>query len=115
MVKSLVESLRKAVPMLIRSAPSTDDYLEGVLSRQDLQGCYALLCDALGPPIKEFGKAAKFGSDTQRIVERIGGIRIDQCLFLKQEAGGQTIYASLWPWASDPTRITLKTGVVELK
>ena len=115
MLKPLIEALRKSVPMLVRSAPSTDDYLEGVLSREDLQRCDTLLRDALGPPVKEFGKAAAIAPAMRALVDRIGGVRIEQCLFLRQDEAGQVTYAALWPWASDEMRITLKVGVDNLK
>ena len=110
--KTLIGSVQKAVPFVeVRAAPASQEYLEGVLHRQDLQRCYALLCETLGSPIKEFGKAARFDSKTQQLIQQLGGIRIDQCLFLLPCGDRQMAFAALWPWASDPTRITLKVGV----
>lgn len=112
MIQPLVETLRTKVPMLVRSAPSTGEYLEGVLSRNDLQQCYALLTETFGGPVKEFGRAAKFEPAIQQAIHRFGGIWVDQCLFLKQGEAGQMAYAALWPWASDPGRLTLKVGLI---
>ena len=111
LIRSLVEALRKEVPMLVRSAPASGDYLEGVLPRQNLERCCATLTSALGPPIKEFSKAGTFEPAVQRLVDRLGGLRFDQCLFLKHGGDESVIYATLWPWASDATRLTLKVGL----
>ena len=108
----LLDSLRQAVPMLVRSAPATNEYLEGILSRQDLSTCFSLLSQVLGPPLKDFGKPLAVGGELVKLLDRIGGVRPDQCLFLKQSAQGTT-YATLWPWASDPARITLKVGLAK--
>ena len=113
-IKSLVAALRTTIPMLVRTASASGDYLEGVLSRQALERCEILLRETLGPPIKEFSKAATFEPPIQKVIDRIGGIRFDQCVFLKQGGEGHVAYAVLWPWASDATRITIKVGVLEL-
>ena len=111
LISPLVETLRKTLTMVVRSAPSSGDSLEAVLSRDDLSRCCALLSEAFGPPVKEFDKAAKFDRATQKLVEHMGGIRVEQCLFLKQRENQHTAYAALWPWASDTTRVTLKIGL----
>ncbi len=113
MLAPLIASLRSQVPMLVRSAPSTGEYLEGVFSRSDLPQCYAVLCGVFGQPAKAFDQPVAFTPDVMAIVEELGGCRLEQCLFFKQDDQGRTIYAVLWPWASDRTRVTLKVGVYE--
>ncbi len=110
-LQPLVDSLQKQVPMLVRRAPPTGDYLEGVLSSQDLARCCEVLAAALGPPVKEFGKPAALEGPFQSAVQGIGGIRAEQCLYLKQGDQQEILYAALWPWASDETRVTLKVGI----
>ena len=110
-VASLIDSLRSSIPMVIRVAPASGDYLEGVMSRQELQRCCNLLTEAFGQPAKEFGQVTRLEQDLQKLVDQLGGIRLEQCLFLKQDADGQVAYAALWPWASDASRITLKVGL----
>ncbi len=113
-LKALIASVKQAIPLEIRVAPDSNEYLEGVLTRHDLQRCYELLNNAFGTPVKEFGKAAVFEANIQEIVRKLGGIRLDQCLFLQPYGTPQMAYAALWPWASDPTRITLKVGEYNL-
>jgi hypothetical protein len=110
LLRPLVRALQGGVPLLeTRSAPPSGDALEGVLHRQELQRCYELLKEALGPPAKEFGAQVRFDRPAQQVVDALGGIRKDQCLFLKPD-GDQVAYAALWPWASDAQRVTLRVG-----
>lgn len=112
LLQPLIESLQKQVPMLVRRAPPSGDYLESVLSGQDLPRCCELLTTALGAPVKEFGKqAAALDGTLQWAVKSVGGVRIEQCLYLKQSEGQEIVYAALWPWASDAARVTLKIGI----
>ena len=112
LIASLIDRLKQRIPFLeTRSAPASGEYLEVVIARQDLQTCYELLSQALGPPVKEFGKAARLERTMQKAVDQLGGIWLDQCLFLKSSEKTQVTYAALWPWASNATRITLKMGV----
>ncbi len=97
--------------MEVRTAPPSGDYLEGVLAHPDLERCYELLKQHLGAPAKEFAQPPRLPRQVQRLVNDLGGIRVDQCLFLKTIEVHGTIYAALWPWASDPRRVTLKVGV----
>ena len=113
-IRPLIESLSKALALEVRATPQSGESLEAVLDRQELQRCYQILSDALGSPAKEFGEAATFEPKLKQAVDTIGGIRLDQCLFLKQCEGGQLAYAALWPWASDPKRVTLKIGAVSV-
>ena len=114
LVGPLIDSLRHAVPMLVRTAPTSEEYLEGILSRDDLQGCCTLLAEALGAPVKAFDQTVRFERPMQKVVAGLGGIRVEQCLFLKSIGPQRAIYAALWPWASDASRITLKVGACEV-
>lgn len=113
-VETLVGALQ-AVPLLERRSPAEKtDYLEGVISRQELKRCYELLMQQFGSATKEFGQPAKFDRVTTQLVERIGGIWNDQCLFFSAIDGKKAVYAALWPWNSDPTKVTLKAGAISL-
>ena len=112
LISPLIEALRKAVPMVVRTAPPSGDYLEGVFSRGDLERCTMLLKETFGPPAKEFGAVPVFSQSLHPVITHLGGIRPDQCLFLRQREPEPIAYAALWPWASDATRITLKVGLI---
>ncbi|MBI4004066.1 MAG: hypothetical protein HY353_03510 [Candidatus Omnitrophica bacterium] len=110
--KSLIETLQQAIPFVeLREASPDGGYFEGVLARSDLERCCQLLGSVLGPAAKEFGKTVRFAKPSQAVVDHLGGIRPDQCLFLKEEPSQPIVFAALWPWASNPDRITLKLGV----
>lgn len=114
LIEPLIVTLRRDIPMLVRTAPATGEALEGVLARQDLSRCCDLLKGTLGSPVKEFGQPVSLEPKLRKAVEKLGGIRVEQCLFLKAVDDQHGAYATLWPWASDPARVTLKVGVCQL-
>ena len=110
-IASLIEVMKKTMSLWeVRSAPTATDRLEVVVARRDLDRVCELLREAFGPAVKEFGKPSKLDATAQKVVEQLGGIRQDQCLFLRPETGTGVTYAVLWPWSSDSTRVTLKVG-----
>jgi hypothetical protein len=111
MVKELIATIRNQVPMEIRSAAPSGEFLEAVVQQQDLAGCVALLRQRLGEPVKDFGEAAAFDGATLRAVHALGGIQADQCLFLSEHEPTVFVYGALWPWASDPARLTVRIGM----
>ena len=116
LVTQLIGRLKQSVPFVeLRTAPASDSYLEAVLLRAHLEGCCRVLREALGPPVKDFGQAATFDAATQQAVDQVGGIRVEQCLFFATGERQQAGFAALWPWESDATRVTLKTGLVILR
>ena len=115
-IKRLIGELKKAIRFTeLRKAPATDEYLEGVLLREDLVRCCELLSTVFGPPLKEFGKPPAFPAATQKTVDAVGGIRANQCLYLAQKGARDIAYAALWPWESDPARLTLKVGMWQVQ
>ena len=113
LVPSLIGILKSTVPMEVRTADDSVAYLEGVLSKENLPRCVDVLNGSLGPPAKPFGEKGRFDRKMKRVVDGLGGILETQCLFLKPIASQQLAYAALWPWRSDPQRVTLKVGTVE--
>lgn len=111
-ITPLIAALKQAVPLELRSAPDAPEYLEGVLARQHLKPCHELLVQHFGAAAKDFGKRAAFAGAAAKCVERVGGIQTNQCLFLSMRDGRSAVYAALWPWSSDPMRVTLKVGIV---
>lgn len=110
---NLIEEIRKTVKMEIRATSHGTEYLEAVIRLEDLEVLRSLLRKHLGPATKESGKEVSFPQTIRELVDSLGGLRIDQSFFYKQE-GGQVTYAAIWPWQSDPNRITLKSGVSKM-
>lgn len=110
-VAALIGAVTSGVPLQVRAAASTDDYLEAVVARDQLARCEGILRGALGEPVKAFGAKAALPPQLKNAMERIGGVWTDQCLYAAPGAGG-TLYAALWPWKSDASRITLKLGMI---
>jgi hypothetical protein len=108
----LIEEIKKTVRMEMRATSRGKEYLEAVIDLEDVGVLHSLLRKQIGPPAKESGKEASFPKDIQELVDSLGGLRIEQSFFYKQD-GGKVVYAALWPWRSDPNKITLKSGVVE--
>ena len=110
---NLIEEIKKTVKMEIRPTSHGTEYLEAVITLQDLEVLRSLLRTHLGPATKESGKEGSFPQTVREVVESLGGLRIEQSFFCKQD-GKQLRYAAIWPWQSDPNRITLKSGVVKM-
>jgi hypothetical protein len=112
-VMNVVEEIEKTLKMEIRLSSEGGKYLEAVITLQDLDVLNSLLREHLGPATKVSGREGYFPIKIQELVDSLGGLRIEQSFFYKQD-GTQVIYAAIWPWQSDPNRITLKSGVSDV-
>jgi hypothetical protein len=110
---NLIEEIKEALSMEIRSNSRGLEYLEAVINTKDLELLNSLLGKYLGSAAKECGKEANLPKEIQNIVDSLGGLRNEQSFFYRQD-GDQVIYATIWPWNSDPNKITLKSGVSNL-
>jgi hypothetical protein len=110
---NLVEDIEKTLKMEIRLTTEGGKYLEAVITLQDLDVLNSLLKERLGPATKVSGREVYFPERIQELVDSLGGLRIEQSFFYRQD-GAQVVYAAIWPWQSDPNRITLKSGVSEV-
>jgi hypothetical protein len=111
LIKEILENLR----MEIRPNSRGLEYLEGVIRKNDLELLKSLLAKHLGPAAKEPETEVNFPKEIQRLVDSIGGLRIEQSFFYRQEANNKVLYAALWPWESDTEKTTLKAGVGSLE
>ena len=110
---NMIEEIKSTLLMEIRLNSRGSEYLEGVIHKKDLELLNSLLKQYLGPAVKEPGKEAYLPKEVQKIVDAFGGLRNEQSFFYRQEDNIIT-YASIWPWASNPDKITLKCGVRKL-
>ena len=115
-VTPLIERIRRELSFVETRSPATSlDYFEGVLLRANTDACLTLLHGAFGEPMKALGVPVTFEPETRLIVEQLGGIRLEQALFLKPRDTRHGVYAALWPWASNAERVTLKVGVYRVQ
>jgi hypothetical protein len=109
---NLIEEIKETLRMEIRPNSQGLEYLEAVVNKKDLELLYSLLKKHLGPAAKPPGKEANLSKEIQKTADSLGGLRIEQSFFYKQD-GDKVMYAAIWPWQSDPDKITLKVGVGE--
>ncbi|MBS3920089.1 MAG: hypothetical protein KG012_14550 [Deltaproteobacteria bacterium] len=107
---NLIEEIKETLNMEVRPNSQGAEYLEAVINQKDLESLLSLLKKDLGPAAKESGKEANLPEDIQKMVDILGGLRKEQTFFYRQD-GNKVIYAALWPWESNPDKITLKCGV----
>ncbi len=109
----LLDEIMKNVKLEIRANSREQEYLEAVIEKGELESLQSILTKHLGLAAKEPGKKGKIPKKIQRIVDRLGGLRIEQSFFYREE-DSQVTYAALWPWESNPEKITIKSGLIEL-
>ena len=105
----LIIEIRENLRMEIRPNSKGSEYLEAVIWKSNLELLQSLIAKHLGPAVKGSGSETNFSVEIQKLVDSMGGLRIEQSFFCRQE-GNNIFYATLWPWESNPERITLKAG-----
>ena len=106
----MIQEIKNTLSMEIRRDSQEPEYLEAVINKKDLGLLKSLLKKDLSPAAKEPGKEANLPAEIQEMVDSLGGLRIKQSFFYKQD-GNRVLFAVLWPWESNPNKITLKAGV----
>jgi hypothetical protein len=106
----LINEIKNTLNMEIRPNSEGSEYLEAVIHKKDLEPLLSLLERRLGRAAKEAGKEANLPEDIEELVDFLGGLRVEQYFYYRKE-GHAVTYAALWPWASNPDRITLKCGI----
>ncbi len=107
---NIIEEVKETLRIEIRPNSQGLEYLEAVINKKDLELLESLLKKHLGPAAKKPGKETHLPEAIQEVVDSLGGLWNGQSFFYKQE-GDQVQYAALWPWESNPNKITLKSGV----
>ena len=110
---NMIEEIKESLKMEIRPNSTGTEYLEAVVDRSELESLQIRLIKHLGPAAKRPGEEATLPREIKEIVDDLGGLRIEQSFFFKR-VGTTVSYAALWPWQSNPEKITLKSGIIEL-
>jgi len=109
---NMIEKIRETLTMEIRPNSIGLEYLEAVVNKKDLELLNSLLEKYLGPAAKESGKKVNLPKEIQKLVDSLGGLRNEQSFFYRQD-GNKVMYAAIWPWESNPDKLTLKSGVIQ--
>jgi hypothetical protein len=110
---NMIDEIKETFKMEIRPNSRGSDYLEAVMDTKDMESLNSLLRRYLGPPAKGQGEEVNLPKEIGELVDSLGGLRKGQSFFYGRE-GHRVRYAALWPWESDPTKVTLKAGVRNL-
>lgn len=106
----LINRIKGMFNLEIRSNSRDSEYLEAVIQRADLESLASVLKEHLGPAAKEAGGESNLPDDIKELVDLLGGLRSEQSFYYRKEKEAIT-YAALWPWQSNPNKITLKCGI----
>ena len=110
LIQRLTQEIRFAEQ---RSPADSTEHLEAVVWQKDLARCCEILREVLGQPLKDFSQPTKIDPGLAHAIDQAGGVWDGQCLFCTKEDGRSVAYALLWPWGTDPSRVTLKVGFIE--
>lgn len=110
----LADEIKSALDLEVRVSPDAHEYFEAVFMANDLVKLKTILEKEFGAVLKPPAKSIRFAKETQKVVDMIGGLRREQTFYVKKEGAGRYFYAALWPWQSNPSRITLKMGVCDI-
>ncbi len=105
----MVKEIRDNVRMEVRPNSTSSEYLEAVIGKSNLELLQTVITKHLGRAAKEPGEEAEFSEEVKKVVDSLGGLRMEQSFFYRRE-DNRVVFAALWPWQSDPERITLKVG-----
>ena len=105
----MIREIRDHVRMEVRSNSTSSEYLEAVIRKSNLEQLQPIITKHLGPAAKEPGEEVTFSEEVKKVVDSLGGLRMEQSFFCRRE-DTRVVFAALWPWQSDPERITLKAG-----
>ena len=65
-----------------------------------------------GPAFKAAGTGTFFKNLSDAHLKRLGGVRKDQTLFLREVPQAADVYCMFWPWGSNPQRISVRIGLM---
>lgn len=110
----IVDEIKAAAALEIRTLSGDNEYFEAVFMSKDIIKLTSILKENMGDSLKPAGKNVKFDKKIQKIVDIIGGLRREQSFYVKAEGADKYMYAALWPWQSNLSKITLKIGMYDM-
>ncbi len=105
----LVKKTDSLASMDRRSYEESRSLYEAVSEGRDINVMAEQLEGFFGPPSKPSGESISLKVRFDPSVKYLGGIRKEQCLFLKKLKVGE-FYGALWPWQKGPETLTVHLG-----
>ena len=105
----LIDDIKASLELEVRSCKDTVLVFAAVFRAKESDKLLGVLQRYIGDPLKPPGKNVRLQKEAAKIANSMGGIRREQSFYMKEESDGY-LYAALWPWESDPSRVTLKIG-----
>lgn len=107
----LVNDLRSRGPLDLRPDRRNPLVYTTVVGAARVEELGRLVAELLGPPFKPAGESARWKNWFDPFVKSVGGIETQQTLYRKDLEGPFALYGAFWPWASEPTRCSLRVGL----
>lgn len=107
----LVNDLRERGSMDLRPDRRSPLIYSTVIGTQRVDELQKLVFGLLGPPFKPAGESAWWKNWFDPFVKSVGGIERAQTLYRRDLEGPFALYVAFWPWASEPTRCSLRVGL----
>lgn len=70
-----------------------------------------VVSELLGPAAKPAGETARWKNWFDPFFKAVGGCEKQQSLWSKPVDDKVALYLAFWPWASEPTRTSLRAGI----
>ncbi|RCK81386.1 MAG: hypothetical protein OZSIB_2255 [Candidatus Ozemobacter sibiricus] len=98
----------------VKRNPQENDPLlfVGVTDSAAIKEIAPLVETFFGKPYKPPGETAFLMNLFDHFVKEVGGVRREQTLFRKEISKGLNLFCAFWPWASDPTKTSVRIGLL---
>jgi hypothetical protein len=110
-LSQLVNDLRTRGPLDLRPDRRNPLVYTTVVGATRVGELGTLVAEMLGPAYKPAGESARWKNWFDPFVKSVGGIEAQQTLYRKELEGPFSLYCAFWPWASEPTRCSLRVGL----
>lgn len=107
----LVSALAKRGALQIRADTHNVLLRTTVVPSDRVPQLLPVVTELMGPAVKPAGTSAMWKNWFDPFFKAVGGSEKQQRLFRRDLADRLSLYVAFWPWASDPTRTSLRIGV----